>query len=77
MDRWMEGWINRLAVDPEFRGRGLAKRLISEVEGRLRARGRRIIAVLVEGWNEPALPQALPELWLSLEPGDPLPEQAG
>ena len=51
----MEGWINRLAVDPEFRGRGPAKRLISEVEGRLRARGRRIIAVPVEGWNEPSL----------------------
>jgi len=52
----MEGWINRLAVDPEFRGRGLAKRLISEVEGRLRARGRRIIAVLVEGgMSQPSL----------------------
>lgn len=50
-----KGWINRLAVDPAYRRRGIAKRLISEAEGRLRARGRRIIAALIEDWNEPSL----------------------
>ena len=49
------GWINRLGIHPEFRGRGLGKLLINEIEGRLRARGARIIAVLVYEDNEPSL----------------------
>jgi len=54
-DDGRKGWINRLAVDPRYRRRGVATRLVREVERRLRARGRRIIAVLVEDWNEPSL----------------------
>ena len=37
-DYW-RGHIYRLAVDPEFRRRGLARRLTAEIERRLRARG--------------------------------------
>ncbi len=54
-DDGRKGWINRLAVDPAYRRRGIAQSLIAEVERRLRGRGREIIAVLVEDWNEPSL----------------------
>jgi ribosomal protein S18 acetylase RimI-like enzyme len=37
-DNW-RGHIYRLAVHPEFRRRGLARRLTSEIESRLRAKG--------------------------------------
>ena len=30
-----KGWINRLAVDSQFRRQGIARRLVVEVEGRL------------------------------------------
>jgi ribosomal protein S18 acetylase RimI-like enzyme len=33
------GWVNRLAVDPTVRRRGVAAALLDEVEARLRARG--------------------------------------
>jgi ribosomal protein S18 acetylase RimI-like enzyme len=47
-----KGWINRLAVLPEYRRLGLAARLIEEVERRLKARGAKITCALVEGDNE-------------------------
>jgi ribosomal protein S18 acetylase RimI-like enzyme len=50
-----KGWINRLAVDPDHRRRGLARRLIAEAEGWLTERGIGIFACLVEGWNRGAL----------------------
>ena len=31
-DGRMKGWVNRLAVDPEYRGKGLGQRLVSKVE---------------------------------------------
>ena len=46
-----KGWINRLAVAPEFRRQGVAKRLVAEVESRLSERGIEIIACLIEGSN--------------------------
>jgi GNAT superfamily N-acetyltransferase len=54
-DDGRKGWVNRLAVDPDYRGRGIATRLLSEVEAALRRRGRRIIATLVEDWNTESL----------------------
>ncbi len=46
-----KGWINRLAVAPDSRGRGIARRLVREVERALRAQGIDVIAALVESEN--------------------------
>lgn len=45
------GWINRLAVAPEWRGTGLAQRLMAEVEARLAARGCAKVNLLIEADN--------------------------
>jgi len=50
-----KGWINRLAVHPRHRSRGLGRRLVEAVEGRLREQGIEIVAALVEDWNETSL----------------------
>lgn len=50
-----KGWINRLAVHPDFRRRGAGKRLIAEAERLLHAQGIGIIAALIEDWNAPSL----------------------
>jgi len=46
-----KGWINRLAVSPEFQRQNIAKKLIAEVEYRFSEIGIDIIACLVEDWN--------------------------
>ncbi len=46
-----KGWINRLAVLPEYRRRGVARRLVRAAERGLRARGMEIFAALVEADN--------------------------
>jgi len=46
-----KGWINRLAVDPEYRGRGIATALIRESEKILRRRGVQIFCALIEDYN--------------------------
>jgi GNAT superfamily N-acetyltransferase len=50
-----KGWINRLAIDPARRGRGLAHRLLHAAETWLRSEGIEVIAVLVEEDNHPSL----------------------
>jgi ribosomal protein S18 acetylase RimI-like enzyme len=50
-----KGWINRLAVSPEYRHRGLGVRLVEEVEEKMTERGIEIIACLVEDWNHTSL----------------------
>ncbi|HLE65287.1 MAG TPA: GNAT family N-acetyltransferase [Candidatus Bathyarchaeia archaeon] len=50
-----KGWINRLAVDPEERRKGIAKVLIETAESVLRDRGSLIIAALVEADNSPSI----------------------
>jgi ribosomal protein S18 acetylase RimI-like enzyme len=49
------GWINRLAVHPDLRRKGLGKQLIMRAELELRRRGARVIAVLIEPDNEASL----------------------
>ena len=45
------GWINRLATHPDHRERGLARRLLGELEARLRAKGCGKVNLLVEPAN--------------------------
>lgn len=47
-----KGWINRLAVHPDYRRRNVGAMLVAEVERRLAARGIAIFACLIEDWNE-------------------------
>ncbi len=46
-----KGWINRLAVDPAYRNRGIAAALIAESEKILRKHGIRIFCALIEDYN--------------------------
>jgi ribosomal protein S18 acetylase RimI-like enzyme len=46
-----KGWLNRLAVDPDYRHSGIAKALIAESENVLRKHGIRIFCALIEDWN--------------------------
>jgi len=46
-----KGWINRLAVDPAYKRRGIAKVLIAESEKTLRKQGIRIFCALIEDYN--------------------------
>jgi len=50
-----KGWINRLAVLPAHRRKGIATALVSEVEKRLSARGIEIFAGQIEDWNETSM----------------------
>jgi ribosomal protein S18 acetylase RimI-like enzyme len=47
-----KGWINRLAVDPAYRRRGVASTLVAEAERVLRKHGIRIFCALIEAENE-------------------------
>jgi len=46
-----KGWMNRLAVVPEYRRNGIARMLITETEKRLAGLGIEIFACLIEDWN--------------------------
>ncbi len=50
-----KGWINRLAVAPGSRRKGVARVLIERAELALRKRGAEVIAALVESENSPSL----------------------
>lgn len=50
-----KGWINRLAVLPQWQGRGYAKRLVAEAERVLQGQGMTVIAALIEPGNEASL----------------------
>jgi len=50
-----KGWINRLAVDPDYRRQGLATRLIRLCEEHFQALGIDIWAALIEDWNAASL----------------------
>jgi ribosomal protein S18 acetylase RimI-like enzyme len=49
------GWINRLAVAPAFQRRGIASRLVREVESRVEELGIEIVAALIESENDASL----------------------
>jgi GNAT superfamily N-acetyltransferase len=50
-----KGWISRLAVHPDYRGRGLAGKLIEEVERFLYSLGLKVLACLIEDYNTPSM----------------------
>lgn len=50
-----KGWLNRLAIDPEYRGRRLATRLVEKAEEFLEEAGVHIIAALIEDENTPSM----------------------
>jgi len=50
-----KGWINRLAIHPEYRGKRLAAELIAQCEDHLHDMGIKVIACLIEEWNTPSL----------------------
>ena len=54
-DGW-RGHIARLAADPTLRRKGIARKLVEEIESRLRARGARRIYALVDRRSPPAIP---------------------
>lgn len=45
-------WIERLAVDPDYRGQGLAGKLIAEAESFLNDKGALVISALIEDTND-------------------------
>ena len=49
------GWVNRVAIDPEYRGQGLAGEIIRECEKFLVAQGALIICALIEDMNFPSM----------------------
>jgi ribosomal protein S18 acetylase RimI-like enzyme len=50
-----KGWINRLAVHPDWRRQGVARILIAAAEGALHEQGIDVIAALIEPENTPSL----------------------
>jgi ribosomal protein S18 acetylase RimI-like enzyme len=48
------GWINRIAVLPEYRREGVASALISKAEEFLRRKGAKVIAALIDKSNNPS-----------------------
>lgn len=50
-----KGWLNRIAVDPDYRGRGLAQRLTRAGEQALRRHGIRIFGLLIHTRNRASL----------------------
>ncbi|MDZ7859551.1 MAG: GNAT family N-acetyltransferase [Candidatus Krumholzibacteriota bacterium] len=46
-----KGWINRLAVAPEYQQQGVARMLVERVEEILLTLGIEITACLIENWN--------------------------
>ena len=49
------GWINRLAIDPDYRGKSLASQLIEKCEEFLYSIGANVICALIEDVNYPSI----------------------
>jgi N-acetylglutamate synthase len=49
-----KGWVNRLAVDPEYRGEGVAMALVEKVEDCFKARSLKIFSCLINAENGPS-----------------------
>ena len=54
-DDGRKGWINRLAVASDSRGKGIATMLIRHCESILRRRGRLLFCVHIESYNQESM----------------------
>ena len=50
-----KGWINRLAIDPDYRRQGYGEQLVRAAEEALRAAGMKLIAAFIEEGNAASL----------------------
>lgn len=50
-----KGWINRLAIDPDYRRQGYGEQLVYAAEEALREIGLKLIAALIEEGNDASL----------------------
>lgn len=50
-----KGWINRLAIRPDFQSQGLGSMLLIKLLNRFSKMGIMIIAALVEDWNDTSI----------------------
>ena len=50
-----KGWINRIAIDPEYRRRGYGEELVHAAEAALSELGLKIMAALIEDYNKASL----------------------
>jgi len=50
-----KGWLNRVAVDPDYRRQGLARKLTQAGEKALRRHGIRIFGLLIHSYNKASL----------------------
>ena len=50
-----KGWINRLAIDPDHRRKGYGAQLIRAAEAALHDIGLKVIAALIEDYNDASL----------------------
>ncbi|HBE72847.1 MAG TPA: hypothetical protein DDW31_01905 [candidate division Zixibacteria bacterium] len=50
-----KGWLNRVAVDPDYRRQGLARKLTLAGERSLRGQGIRIFGLLIHSYNRASL----------------------
>jgi len=46
-----KGWINRLAVDPDYRRQGVARSLLKTIEESFEKMRLEIVTCLIEAWN--------------------------
>ena len=54
-DDTRKGWINRLAVHPQWRKQGVGQKLIEAAEQRLHEQGMDVVAALIEPENDVSL----------------------
>jgi N-acetylglutamate synthase len=50
-----KGWINRLAIDPDYRRQGYGEQLVQAAEEALHEVGMKLIAAFIEEGNAPSL----------------------
>ena len=50
-----KGWINRLAIHPDYRGRGIAIDLINKCQNVIKRQGLKLFCTLIEESNTPSI----------------------